>query len=98
MALISSKHCLDFLQHIGGNPDDIAAVFGAPTSKWHDERIELSGGTAQENTDLPWAINSGAFVFLMLTSFLCLISALTRRKNSISVAIRNLAVYRSIES
>jgi ammonium transporter, Amt family len=48
-----------------------------------------------ENTqlqiDLLWIYLCGALVFIMQAGFLCLESGLTRRKNSINVAIKNLA-------
>lgn len=43
------------------------------------------------NLDVFWIIVSSALVFLMQAGFLCLESGLTRRKNSINVAIKNLA-------
>jgi len=43
------------------------------------------------NIDLLWLYVCSALVFLMQAGFLCLESGLTRRKNSINVAIKNLA-------
>ena len=45
----------------------------------------------QANLDFLWIIVASALVFLMQAGFLCLESGLTRRKNSINVAIKNLA-------
>ena len=47
--------------------------------------------TAQVNIDLLWIYICSALVFIMQAGFLCLESGLTRRKNSINVAIKNLA-------
>jgi Amt family ammonium transporter len=41
--------------------------------------------------DLLWVILASALVFLMQAGFLCLESGMTRSKNSINVAIKNLA-------
>ena len=41
--------------------------------------------------DLLWVTISACLVFLMQGGFLCLESGLTRSKNSISVALKNLA-------
>ena len=43
------------------------------------------------NADLLWVIFASALVFLMQGGFLCLESGMTRSKNSINVAIKNLA-------
>jgi len=43
------------------------------------------------NIDLLWIYVCSALVFIMQAGFLCLESGLTRRKNSINVAIKNLA-------
>lgn len=43
------------------------------------------------NIDLVWIYLCAALVFLMQAGFLCLESGLTRQKNSINVAIKNLA-------
>ena len=43
------------------------------------------------NVDLLWVIFASALVFLMQGGFLCLESGMTRSKNSINVAIKNLA-------
>lgn len=48
-------------------------------------------GTAQGNTDLLWLIVCSALIFQMQVGFLFLESGLTRRKNSINVAVKNLA-------
>jgi Amt family ammonium transporter len=45
----------------------------------------------QQSLDFLWIIICSALVFLMQAGFLCLESGLTRRKNSINVAIKNLA-------
>ncbi|MEH6549837.1 MAG: ammonium transporter [Pseudomonadales bacterium] len=45
----------------------------------------------QLNIDLMWIYLCSALVFIMQAGFLCLESGLTRRKNSINVAIKNLA-------
>jgi Amt family ammonium transporter len=45
----------------------------------------------QQGLDLLWIILCSGLVFLMQAGFLCLESGLTRRKNSINVAIKNLA-------
>lgn len=45
----------------------------------------------QANIDILWIIISSALVFMMQAGFLCLESGLTRKKNSINVAIKNLA-------
>jgi Amt family ammonium transporter len=45
----------------------------------------------QEPIDFLWIIVCSALVFLMQAGFLCLESGLTRSKNSINVAIKNLA-------
>jgi Amt family ammonium transporter len=45
----------------------------------------------QQNLDILWIILCSGLVFLMQAGFLCLESGLTRRKNSINVAIKNLA-------
>ena len=45
----------------------------------------------QQGLDLLWIIICSALVFFMQAGFLCLESGLTRRKNSINVAIKNLA-------
>ncbi|MCA9968035.1 MAG: hypothetical protein KC423_27505, partial [Anaerolineales bacterium] len=42
-------------------------------------------------TDLLWVTISAALVFLMQAGFLCLETGLTRSKNNINVAIKNLA-------
>jgi Amt family ammonium transporter len=44
-----------------------------------------------EAVDLLWVILASALVFLMQGGFLCLESGMTRSKNSINVAIKNLA-------
>ena len=46
---------------------------------------------AQENFDFLWIIVCSALVFEMQAGFLLLESGLTRRKNSINVAVKNLA-------
>ena len=43
------------------------------------------------DVDLLWVIFASALVFLMQGGFLCLESGMTRSKNSINVAIKNLA-------
>jgi Amt family ammonium transporter len=45
----------------------------------------------QQSLDVLWIIICSALVFLMQAGFLCLESGLTRRKNSVNVAIKNLA-------
>ncbi len=45
----------------------------------------------QQSLDILWIILCSGLVFLMQAGFLCLESGLTRRKNSINVAIKNLA-------
>jgi Amt family ammonium transporter len=45
----------------------------------------------QQQLDFLWIIICSALVFIMQAGFLCLESGLTRRKNSINVAIKNLA-------
>jgi len=45
----------------------------------------------QHGLDFLWIILCSGLVFLMQAGFLCLESGLTRRKNSINVAIKNLA-------
>ena len=45
----------------------------------------------QQQLDFLWIIVCSALVFIMQAGFLCLESGLTRRKNSINVAIKNLA-------
>jgi len=45
----------------------------------------------QLNIDLLWIYLCSGLVFIMQAGFLCLESGLTRRKNSINVAIKNLA-------
>jgi Amt family ammonium transporter len=45
----------------------------------------------QQSLDVLWIIICSGLVFLMQAGFLCLESGLTRRKNSINVAIKNLA-------
>ena len=45
----------------------------------------------QQGLDFLWIIICSALVFFMQAGFLCLESGLTRRKNSINVAIKNLA-------
>ena len=44
-----------------------------------------------EGIDLLWLVFASALVFLMQGGFLCLESGMTRSKNSINVAIKNLA-------
>jgi Amt family ammonium transporter len=44
-----------------------------------------------EGVDLLWVIFASALVFVMQAGFLCLESGMTRSKNSINVAIKNLA-------
>ena len=44
-----------------------------------------------ESVDLLWVIFASALVFVMQAGFLCLESGMTRSKNSINVAIKNLA-------
>ncbi len=44
-----------------------------------------------EQIDILWIVVCSALVFLMQAGFLCLESGLTRQKNSINVAIKNLA-------
>ena len=44
-----------------------------------------------EGVDLLWIIFASALVFVMQAGFLCLESGMTRSKNSINVAIKNLA-------
>ena len=46
---------------------------------------------AQENIDFVWIIICSVLVFEMQAGFLLLESGLTRRKNSINVAVKNLA-------
>lgn len=46
---------------------------------------------AHPNIDLLWIYLCSGLVFIMQAGFLCLESGLTRRKNSINVAIKNLA-------
>jgi len=41
--------------------------------------------------DILWIIGSGVLVFIMQAGFMCLESGMTRSKNSINVAIKNLA-------
>jgi Amt family ammonium transporter len=43
------------------------------------------------SVDILWIMLSAALVFVMQAGFLCLESGLTRRKNSINVAVKNLA-------
>ena len=45
----------------------------------------------QTNLDIIWIILSSVLVFLMQAGFLCLETGLTRSKNNINVAIKNLA-------
>jgi Amt family ammonium transporter len=44
-----------------------------------------------ELADIAWLVVSASLVFLMQPGFLCLESGLTRSKNSINVAIKNVA-------
>jgi len=44
-----------------------------------------------QTIDILWIIVSGSLVFLMQSGFMCLESGMTRSKNSINVAIKNLA-------
>ena len=48
-------------------------------------------GEWQTDIDLLWIYLCSGLVFIMQAGFLCLESGLTRRKNSINVAIKNLA-------
>lgn len=41
--------------------------------------------------DLLWVLLSAGLVFLMQAGFMCLESGLTRSKNSINVAVKNMA-------
>ena len=41
--------------------------------------------------DMVWVLISAALVFLMQAGFMCLESGLTRAKNCINVAMKNLA-------
>ncbi|MEM1426076.1 MAG: ammonium transporter, partial [Cyanobacteria bacterium P01_H01_bin.130] len=41
--------------------------------------------------DIAWLLGASALVFLMQAGFLCLESGLTRSKNSINVAVKNLS-------
>ena len=43
------------------------------------------------SVDVLWIMLCAALVFVMQAGFLCLESGLTRRKNSINVAVKNLA-------
>lgn len=45
----------------------------------------------QQSLDILWIIICSVLVFIMQAGFLCLESGLTRRKNSVNVAIKNLA-------
>jgi Amt family ammonium transporter len=56
-----------------------------------DTALSILRESSQENFDFLWIILCCALVFLMQAGFLCLESGLTRRKNSINVAIKNLA-------
>ena len=53
--------------------------------------LTKSMDAAQENFDFLWIIVCSALVFEMQAGFLLLESGLTRRKNSINVAVKNLA-------
>ncbi len=48
-------------------------------------------GLGDELTDMMWVLVCGGLVFLMQPGFMCLESGLTRSKNSINVAVKNLA-------
>jgi Amt family ammonium transporter len=45
----------------------------------------------QSQTDIVWVVVSAGLVFLMQAGFTCLESGLTRSKNSINVAVKNIA-------
>ena len=45
----------------------------------------------QENLNIFWILLCSVLVFIMQAGFLCLESGLTRHKNSINVAIKNLS-------
>jgi Amt family ammonium transporter len=66
---------------------DVALDSGSGIS----ESAQEPGADLQENFDVLWILLCSALVFLMQGGFLCLESGLTRRKNSVNVAIKNLA-------
>ena len=49
------------------------------------------GSTIEEKMDLIWVLTAAAMVFLMQAGFMCLESGLSRAKNSINVAVKNMA-------
>lgn len=51
------------------------------------EFLEMDGSIV----DMLWVVIAAAFVFLMQPGFMCLESGMTRSKNSINVAVKNLA-------
>jgi Amt family ammonium transporter len=62
----------------------------AIVDKWLGAGVEDSDTTGTD-LDFLWILVCAALVFIMQAGFLCLESGLTRRKNSINVAIKNLA-------
>ena len=63
-------------------------AFGAETisPETADQLAEL-----QKNMDYIWVLTAAALVFLMQAGFMCLESGMARAKNSINVAIKNMA-------
>lgn len=50
-----------------------------------------SATVSQESVNILWLLLTAALVFVMQAGFLCLEAGLTRRKNNINVAVKNLA-------
>ena len=68
-------------------------LVGAPSVIWAQELLDPAAQIAAVRSDLDyvWILASSALVFLMQAGFMALESGMARAKNSINIAIKNLA-------
>ncbi|EAQ80733.1 ammonium transporter [Blastopirellula marina] len=67
-------------------------VFGfGPSSLRADEVVEIVAATEPSSLDYVWVLLAASLVFLMQAGFMCLECGMARAKNSINVAVKNIA-------
>ena len=80
----------DFLPPPEPEPDNPQAAIAKPKDAGLDRQGSSTGNQNYNVVDLLWILLCSGLVFIMQAGFMCLESGLTRSKNSINVAIKNL--------
>lgn len=70
----------------------MVTLFAVPDRLMAGDLIEVTE-QLQANADIVWMLICAALVLLMQAGFMCVESAMSRAKNSINVAIKNLTEF-----